>query len=333
MIRIDLAGWTREATQGDPRDFFSLFDHADRLGFDGVWFSEFRLPTADWPYPSPLLLAAAVLARTERLRVGTAVLVLPLHQPLLLADEITQLAFQSGGRIDIGVGRGTEPATLAALRIDTSDTRARFEHHCAVLQAKAAHVPLYIAGSTPETLGFAVERDIPVLLSLEPPETTQLGHIQQALQTLQAQQATPISPASPSTLLKRSSLARYVCIGANAAQVTDQLNGLWAKLQERRNFFSTKRGVPPDQVPRIDPERMLREQFIHGDPAQCHAQIVALHARSGIGALRCVFNANGLLDNTQALAGMALFAHEVLPALRLGSASASTPASSAGSSA
>ena len=317
-MRIDLAGWTREATQGDPRAFLALFDQADRLGFDGVWFSEFRLPTADWPYPSPLLLAAAVLARTERLRVGTAVLVLPLHQPLLLADEVAQLAFQSGGRIDVGVGRGTEPATLAALRIDASETRARFEHHCVVLQAQAAHVPLYIAGSTPETLGFAVERDIPVLLSLEPPETTQLAHITQALH---ARQAPPTSPAGPSTLLQRSSLARYVCIGANAAQVTQQLDGLWGKLQKRRNFFAAQRGVPPEQMARIDPERMLREQFIHGDPEQCHAQIVALHAHSGIGALRCVFNANGLLDNTQALAGMALFAHEVLPALRLSTAS------------
>lgn len=303
-MRIDLAGWTREATQGDPRAFFALFDAADRLGFDGVWFSEFRLPTADWPYPSPLLLAAALLARTERLRVGTSVLVLPLHQPLMLADEIAQLAFQSGGRIDIGVGRGTEAATLAALAIDPSKTRARFEQHCAVLQAKAAQVPLYIAGSTPETLGFAVARDIPLLLSLEPPETTQLGHVADILQ------------GRPSTLLQRSSLARYVCIGATAAQVTAQLDGLWPKLQERRNFFAAKRGVPPDQVPRIDPERVLREQFIHGDPAQCHAQIVTLRQRSGIGALRCVFNANGLHDNTQALAGMTLFANEVLPALR-----------------
>lgn len=303
-MRIDLAGWTREATQGDPRAFFALFEAADRLGFDGVWFSEFRLPAADWPYPSPLLLAAALLARTERLRVGTAVLVLPLHQPLMLADEIAQLDFQSGGRIDIGVGRGTEPATLAALQIDPSDIRARFAQHCAVLQAKVAHVPLYIAGSTPETLAFAVERDIPLLLSLEPPETAQLGHVADILQ------------GRPSTLLQRSSLARYVCIGATAAQVTAQLDGLWPKLQESRNFFAAKRGVPPEQVPRIDPERMLREQFIHGDPAQCHAQIVALRERSGIGALRCVFNANGLLDNADALAGMTRFANEVLPALR-----------------
>ena len=303
-MRIDLAGWTREATQGDPRAFFALFEAADRLGFDGVWFSEFRLPTADWPYPSPLLLAAALLARTERLRVGTAVLVLPLHQPLMLADEIAQLAFQSGGRIDIGVGRGTEPATLAALQIDAAETRGRFEHGCVTLQQHAAQVPLYIAGSTPETLGFAVARDIPLLLSLEPPEITQLGHVAELLR------------GRPSTLLQRSSLARYVCIGATAAQVTAQLDNLWAKLQARRNFFAAKRGVPPDPMSRIDPERMLREQFIHGDPAQCHAQIVALQDRTGIGALRCVFNANGLLDNAQALAGMTLFANEVLPALR-----------------
>jgi len=300
-MRIDLAGWTREAMQGDPRAFFSLFDHADRLGFHGVWFSEFRLPTADWPYPSPLLLAAAVLARTERLRVGTSVLVLPLHQPLLLVDEIAQLAFQSGGRIDIGVGRGTEPATLAALKIEPSETRARFEQNCKVLQLRAAHVPLYIAGSTPETLGFAIERDIPLLLSLEPPETTQLGHVAQILQR------------RPSTLLQRSSLARYVCIGTNAAHVKAQLDTLWSKFQARRNYFSAQRGVPPDQVPRIDPERMLREQFIHGDPQQCHAQIIALHEHSGIGALRCIFNANGLLDNAQALATMTLFSREVLP--------------------
>jgi alkanesulfonate monooxygenase SsuD/methylene tetrahydromethanopterin reductase-like flavin-dependent oxidoreductase (luciferase family) len=70
-IRIDLAGWTREATRGGHREFLALFERAERLGFEGVWFNEFRVPDTAWPYPSPLLLAAALLARTERLRVGT----------------------------------------------------------------------------------------------------------------------------------------------------------------------------------------------------------------------------------------------------------------------
>ena len=89
-MRIDLAGWTREATRGSHREFLALFERAERLGFEGVWFNEFRVPDTPWPYPSPLLLAAALLARTERLRVGTSVLVLPLFHPLLLAEEIAE---------------------------------------------------------------------------------------------------------------------------------------------------------------------------------------------------------------------------------------------------
>jgi alkanesulfonate monooxygenase SsuD/methylene tetrahydromethanopterin reductase-like flavin-dependent oxidoreductase (luciferase family) len=303
-MRIDLAGWSREATAGDPRAFLALFETAERLGFDGVWFHEFRLLPDAGPYPSPLLLAAALLARTERLRVGTSALVLPLHRPLLLAEELAQLAHQSGGRIDAGVGRGTDPQTLWTLGIDPAETRARFEDGCIALRAHAPRVPLYVAGASPETLGFAIERDLPLLLSLEPPETAQLGHVASLLQ------------GRPSTLLARSSLARHVCIAPTAAEATARLDSLWAKLQARRVFFAARRGVPAAQVPPLDPGRMLHEQFIHGDPAQCHAQIVALRRRSGIDALRCVFNANGLLDDAQALAGMALFSREVLDALR-----------------
>ncbi|RCW63122.1 LLM class flavin-dependent oxidoreductase [Pseudorhodoferax soli] len=332
-MRIDLAGWTREATCGDHRAFALLFERAEQLGFDGVWFNEFRLPETPWPYPSPLLLAAALLARTERLRVGTSVLVLPLHHPLVLAEEIAQVDFQSAGRLDVGIGRGTEPAALQALQIAPESTRARFEQSCRLLRqalrgealpaeqgawrfpARAAmapavqrpHPPFYVAGSTPETLGFALDQDLPLLLSLEPPEGPQLAQLQ-AVATAQGRDA--------AALQQRSSLARYVCIGRDDAAVAQQLAALWPQLHQRRIHFAGRRGVPPAQVPPIDAARVLREQFIHGTPEACHAQIAALRARTGIGHLRCVFNANGLWRNAQALDAMALFAREVLPALR-----------------
>lgn len=303
-MRIDLAGWTREATRGDPQAFFALFEAADRMGFKGVWFSEFRLSPTGGPYPSPLLLAAALLARTERLRVGTAVLVLPVHQPLLLAEELAQIDFQSGGRLDVGLGRGTEPATLDALGIHASETRALFERACAQLQS-APHPPLYIAASTPESIGFAVHRDLPLLLSLEPPEARQLAHLD-AL-------AGPLAPG----LRARASLARYVCIGASQAEVAAQLDTLWPRLYERRVYFAAKRGVRAQDVPPIDVQGTLREQFIFGDPAACYEQIAALRAQTGVLSLRCVFNANGLSSNTEALASMQLFARELLPALEV----------------
>ncbi|MFP3442855.1 LLM class flavin-dependent oxidoreductase, partial [Pantoea sp. SIMBA_133] len=80
-------------------------------GFDGIWFNEFHFSRDTLPYPSTLLLGADILARTERLRFGTSILVLPLYHPLLLAEQIAQLDFQSGGRVDVGIGRGTDPST------------------------------------------------------------------------------------------------------------------------------------------------------------------------------------------------------------------------------
>ncbi|MFT3721293.1 LLM class flavin-dependent oxidoreductase [Pseudorhodoferax sp.] len=332
-MRIDLAGWTREATRGDHRGFLALFERAEQLGFDGVWFNEFRVPEQPWPYPSPLLLAAALLARTERLRVGTSVLVLPLHHPLLLAEEIAQLDFQSGGRLDLGIGRGTEPAALQALQIDPAHTRERFEQSCRLLRqalrgaplaahqgawsfpARGAmapsvqrpHPPMFVAGSTAETIGFAVEQDLPLLLSLEPPEGAQL---------VQLQAAASARGRDGAALQARASLARYVCIGRDADAVQRQLSTLWPQLYERRVYFAGRRGVAPDQVPPIDAGRVLREQFVCGSPAQCLEQIAGLRARLGIAHLRCVFNANGLWSDEQALQAMELFAREVLPALR-----------------
>jgi len=332
-MRIDLAGWTRETTAGDPQAFFSLFERADRLGYHGVWFSEFRVPQAPWPYPSPLLLAAALLARTEGLRVGTSVLVLPLHHPLLLAEEIAQVDFQSGGRLDVGIGRGTEPDSLECLEIDPQSTRERFEQGARILRSalrgdtveagegpwrfaprrlgmppvQRPHPPIYAAASTPESIAFAVQADLPLLLSLEPPETTQLERLDHAALSLGRDGA---------ALRARSSLARYVCIGATAQAVQEQLGPLWAKLYARRVFFANKRGVPASEVPPIDVAKVLAEQFVWGTPEKCYAQIADLQARTGIGQLRCVFNANGLWSNAQALQGMEMFAREVMPALR-----------------
>jgi len=156
-MRIDLAGWSREATVGDHQAFLSLFEEADVLGYDGVWFHEFRLQAEPWPYPCPLLLAAAVLARTQRLRVGTSVLVTPLHQPLLLAEQVLQLQVQSARRFDAGLGRGTDPTTLERLGLSSDGTRHRFEEATVSLKAAlerehieglGAALPLYLAASS-----------------------------------------------------------------------------------------------------------------------------------------------------------------------------------------
>lgn len=305
-LRIDLAGWTREATQGDPGSFLALFEEADRLGFHGVWFNEFRLIEPPAPYPSPLLLAAALLARTERLRVGLSVLVLPLHNPLLLAEEIEQVRFQSGGRLDVGVGRGAEAMTLRALGIDPADTRPRFESACLHLRQRLPLCPVYVAGTTTETLGFALNHALPLLFSLEPPETKQLAQFALALEG----QADAAHCAR--AVLSASSLSRYLCIAPTRRAALEQVDAMLPRLHERRVYFAARRGVSANELMPTRRDQALAEQIVCGTPEECVAQLQALQLRTGVGQVRLVFNGNGVFDNAHALKGMRLFAKECL---------------------
>ena len=81
---------------------------AEELGFDCVWASEHHFSPDAWN-PSPFTFLAAVAARTERVRIGTYVLLLPLHNPLRVAEDVAVLDNISRGRVDLGVGVGSSP--------------------------------------------------------------------------------------------------------------------------------------------------------------------------------------------------------------------------------
>jgi alkanesulfonate monooxygenase SsuD/methylene tetrahydromethanopterin reductase-like flavin-dependent oxidoreductase (luciferase family) len=96
-----------------PRPLQELYrDHleesvlAEELGFDNVWASEHHFSEDAWN-PSPITFLAAVAARTERVRIGTYVLLLPFHNPVRVAEDIAVLDNISGGRVDLPVGVGS----------------------------------------------------------------------------------------------------------------------------------------------------------------------------------------------------------------------------------
>src|SRR3989449_9811791 len=86
------------------RDWSSDVCSSD-LGFRSVWLAEHHFSTYGY-LSRPAQLATYIAAKTTRLRVGTAVIVVPLHHPLVVAEEIATLDLLSGGRLDVGLGRG-----------------------------------------------------------------------------------------------------------------------------------------------------------------------------------------------------------------------------------
>ncbi len=78
---------------------------AEDLGFDSVWLTEHHF-CEDGYTPSPLVLAAAIGARTSRMRIGTNLMLLPLHDPVRMAEDSATLSLTTGGRFDLGVGIG-----------------------------------------------------------------------------------------------------------------------------------------------------------------------------------------------------------------------------------
>lgn len=84
---------------------FAQIAAAEQLGFNSCWLTEHHF-CEDGYTPSPLVLAAAIAARTEQMRLGTNLMLLPLHDPVRVAEDAATLSLLSGGRFDLGVGIG-----------------------------------------------------------------------------------------------------------------------------------------------------------------------------------------------------------------------------------
>ncbi|MFJ3496625.1 LLM class flavin-dependent oxidoreductase [Streptomyces sp. NPDC086091] len=112
-----------------------LFVAADELGFDVGWVAQHHEPLAGGGLSSPWTFLAHAAARTRRIRLGTAVTVLPLEDPIRVAEDIATVDALSGGRVEVGVGSGSSALEYAAFGRDTERRRQLTSEHLAVLRA------------------------------------------------------------------------------------------------------------------------------------------------------------------------------------------------------
>lgn len=168
--------------------------YSEEMGFDFCLIAEHHFSNYG-NSPSPLLQALYIGQRTRRLKIATLVLVLPIWQPLRLAEEVAVLDNLIDGRFICGVGRGYQPHELGRFGVSLPESRQRFNESLDVLikawtqdesftydgkyvklpdpvtvwpkPLQKPHPPLWVAGSSVETMNLAAERDlVPVTTGL-----------------------------------------------------------------------------------------------------------------------------------------------------------------------
>ena len=124
-MRFDLSGCGAGLDESG-KDLLRLGPLAESLGYDGLWINEEHFGQNSRTCLSPIPLATALAMRTRTIRIGFSVLVLPLFEPIRLAEEIATLDLLSEGRVDVGVSRGNTSRYFEAWGLSYDDRSAAF---------------------------------------------------------------------------------------------------------------------------------------------------------------------------------------------------------------
>lgn len=139
----------------DPAWLRDYLTRAEELGFHSAWTQENVISAS--PSLAPLELMAFAAACTERLRLGCAVFVSPLHNPVHLANNISTLDQLSRGRVEVGVGTGGKSRMFSAFEVDPTSLVARFTEGVQLMKACWTESRINFAGRFWQLEGAAVE--------------------------------------------------------------------------------------------------------------------------------------------------------------------------------
>ena len=320
------------------KDIIAQIELGDAVGFDTVWLGEIHFIREFSILADPLMVLAAAAQRTSRIRLGTAVTLLPLHSPIKIAEEAAIADILSDGRLEFGVGRGIA-RHYASYGIPPEESRGRFDEALDFILAawtndsfsfdgkyfqareltvvprpvQTPHPPVRIAANSPDTFPLAARHRLPIFASplINPPDKLKAGLVvyRQGLPAGTVDDtalAFPVHVASSRAQAREESepgLLRFLRVATEAALPS---------VQGDPKSFEAFRQVRA-RMERVTFADMDREMGVFGDPKYCIARVRELQAEYGFNEFICYFNQGGLMDPALVKQSMRLFAQEVMP--------------------
>jgi luciferase family oxidoreductase group 1 len=311
---------------------------AEELGFRNVWLAEHHFSTYGY-LSRPAQLATYIAAKTKRLRVGTAVIVVPLHHPLVIAEEIATLDLLSGGRLDVGLGRGYQTYEFERFGLELDNSRARWEESVDILlkafegrpfsydgklfkipetsvfpqPLQQPRPPIWITAQSPESVEAAVRRGFNLLTGGFGVPIERMGEFRRQFDRLVAE----IKPPAPLAIgVQRAVYVAESDADARAAVEEARWNmRVTLSLRNRYERVVDGHAVPVPAPREPDTDDLLDRFLIIGTPDTCIRQIRRLQEVVGITHFNCSFWF-GDLEHARVLRSMERFAREVMPAFR-----------------
>ena len=324
---------------------FSQIEMADELGLDSIWLAEHHFSPDRSVLSSPLMIANAVANRTKRVRIGTAVEVLPLGNPIRLAEEVATLDHICQGRFEFGIGRSGSPTGYVGYNIPYAESRPRFYETLEIIRKawtqdrfshegqfysydnvclvpkplQKPHPPIRNAATSPVTFSISGKMGMPIFigvrgrsdllkdrLNIYRNDWSDSGHLGDPDVSLRI----PVYVAETMEKAQSEPEASTLNFFKN---VVATLNEPVPGLSKEENLERVDRG---ERMKRITYQEILQTDTVYGTPEFVTERLLELREEFGLNAVIAEVTFGGLIPRDRIDNSIGLLAEKVAPKLK-----------------
>ncbi|MQF96258.1 MAG: LLM class flavin-dependent oxidoreductase [SAR202 cluster bacterium] len=325
---------------------FRMVDAAEEMGLDGVWLAELHFNPVRSVLSSPIVVATSIATRTKRLRVGMAVYVLPLSNPLRIAEEAATVDHISEGRFEFGIGRSGFARSYDVLGFPYNESQARFAESLEIILKswkgeefsyqgefysvdkatvsptpyQQPHPPLRIAANSAETFTRLGKAGHPIFVGLRGMDIPEL---QQNIEEYRKCWQEAGHPGEGDV-----SLRIPVYVGETEQGAMDEpfesISGYFGRMGNLYREQAGKAGIAAtelrdgmaERLAGLSYEEMLKTKIAFGTAESLIDRFTQLKEELSLNSVVAELNAGGLIPEERVLRSLRILTDKVMPAFK-----------------
>lgn len=317
---------------------------AEAMGYDAVWLAELHFQKDRSVLSSPLVVAGALATATRKIKIGIAVQVLPLSNPIRIAEDAATVDNLTRGRLDFGVGRSGLPGHYRGFNIPYAESRDRFNealdivlkawtedrfsyegqyhqlHDVCVMPKplQKPHPPLRIAATNPETFDMVGRMGYPLFIAVRTSGAEELKRLISGYHDGwkaagrrgrgDVALSIPVYVAETAARVREDAEVSTMHFFHSIAKGLRQQDGATAAVSEARALRAAKLAA-------LTYGDVVRNYAIYGTPESVAEQLGALRNQLGFSTLSIWMNCGSMIPHERVMNSMRLFADQVIPRL------------------